>query len=480
MKEKNRFGNLRKNKYFKLLIIVLLGVPLIFGFTTQMPEGTSYESSLASVSEVNFLYDLTYMKDEVLVHKQNILNEEISLIQEAEEFIVTDLFLFNPFYNTEESKYPESTARLTNVIIEQKKKKPHLKIYFITDEINSFYGAFENEQFKKLKENGITVIETKLNELRDPNPLYAGYWKVYAKPFGVKGDGWISNPFGTNAPKVNVRNTLKLLNFKANHRKVVITDKGAIVGSANPHDASSYHSNSAFRFNGEIVKELLETEKAVARLSGYEIDAEYSALPTENRKNTEVKILTENKILQQVINEIKATEADDTIRMGMFYLSHRQIIKELKNAAARNVQIQIVLDPNKDAFGLRKNGIPNRQVAQELIEEDHSNLKIRWYDTHGEQYHSKIIVIQKNGKMTLITGSANFTRRNLDDYNLETDIMVRVSEDDNIALEFIDYFNRIWNNEQGSYTVAFEKYKDNSLVKKIIYRFQEATGLCTY
>ena len=50
----------------------------------------------------------------------------------------------------------------------------------------------------------------------------------------------------------------------------------------------------------------------------------------------------------------------------MFYLSERQIVKALITAKERGVNVRVLLDPNKDAFGREKNGIPNRQVASEL------------------------------------------------------------------------------------------------------------------
>ena len=42
------------------------------------------------------------------------------------------------------------------------------------------------------------------------------------------------------------------------------------------------------------------------------------------------------------------------------------------------------------------------------------------------------------------------------------------------------YFQKIWNNEYGDYTVAFETYQQNSIIKKVLYYIQETTGLCTY
>ena len=48
---------------------------------------------------------------------------------------------------------------------------------------------------------------------------------------------------------MSLRSYLEMLNFKANHRKVFVADSAdgpvTIVSSANPHDASSAHSNVA-------------------------------------------------------------------------------------------------------------------------------------------------------------------------------------------------------------------------------------------
>lgn len=68
----------------------------------------------------------------------------------------------------------------------------------------------------------------------------------------------------------------------------------------------------------------------------------------------------------------------------MFYFSDRDIINALTNAADRGVNIKILMDPNKDAFGRTKDGTPNRQVASELHKH---GIKIRWCNTYGEQCH---------------------------------------------------------------------------------------------
>jgi phosphatidylserine/phosphatidylglycerophosphate/cardiolipin synthase-like enzyme len=366
-------------------------------------------------------------------------------------------------------------------LIARKQKNPDLKVYLITDEINNSYRSELFGQFQQLEENGIRVVVTDSTKVRDSNPFYAGYYRAYIRHFGLGKDGWMKNPFGDNGPEVNIRNYLKLLNFKANHRKALITDQGAIISSSNPHDGSSYHSNIAFRFSGEAVKHLLEAEKSVAAFSGREIkDVEYRTDSGAVRKSTEAQVLTEDKIKDRILENIKATEAGDRIDLGMFYLSHREIINQLILAADRGVDIRVILDPNKDAFGFEKNGIPNRQAASELLKESDQKIQVRWYLTHGEQFHTKVIAFHKNGEAILIGGSANYTRRNLDNYNLEADLMVTVKEDDPLAEGFTDYFDRIWENRDGTYTGDFTEYADDSLWKVLVYRFQEKTGLCTF
>lgn len=479
--KKNHKVNRRKKHVTTGIVLALLVTPLIFGWTTQAPRGTSYGSPSSRVSDIRMLYDLSYLKDEEVIHDQTILDEQLRMIGEAKDFIVADIFLYNNYYNTQKFSFPASTQKFTDALIAQKQKYPDLKVYLITDEINDSYRTELSDQFKELEDNGIQVIVTDASKIRDSNPLYAGYYRTYIRHFGLGAEGWIKNPFGDNGPKVNIRNYLKLLNFKANHRKVLITDQGAIVSSSNPHDGSSYHSNIAFEFSGEAVGYLLKAEKAVAAFSGKEIKGvTYRPGKAEARKDTEVQVLTEDEIRDKILETISNTKSGDRIDLGMFYLAHREIVKQLIEAADRGVDIRVILDPNKDAFGFEKNGIPNRQTASELIKKSGGKIQVRWYLTHGEQFHTKVIAVHSGGTVTLIGGSANYTRRNLDNYNLECDVAVTVKENDPLVTSFDEYFSRIWENKNGIYTGDFSEYQDDSLWKTAVYRFQEKTGLSTF
>ncbi len=134
---------------------------------------------------------------------------------------------------------------------------------------------------------------------------------------------------------------------------------------------------------------------------------------------------------------------NEHIDLAMFYLSERQIIKALIAAQQRGVQVRVLLDPNKDAFGREKNGIPNRQVAAELHA---AGVKVRWCNTQGEQCHNKMLMKSNATQAELILGSANFTARNLKNYNLESNLRVVGQVQDPVFQDAQHYFNTAWSN----------------------------------
>lgn len=461
----------------KILVLIII-ISAIYGVVKPLPKGVSVDGKAYEVSNVDFLYDLTYEKDGTIIHEQTIFEKVFELINDAKEFIIIDMFLFNDDYDRK-YQYPELSSKLTNSLISQKEKYPDIQITLITDEINTFYGAYQSKHLEKLKEDGINVVVTDLTQLKDSNPAYSAFWRSFFQWFDTSGKGWIRNPFSPDSPKVTLRSYIKLLNFKANHRKVIVTENKALISSANPHDASAYHSNIAFVCEGAIIDEIIASEKAIADFSENEIHGSYSSNDISSG-NMLASLITEGQIRKHLLEEIKKTISGDSIQIGMFYLSERNLIKELIKASKRGVDVQIILDPNKDAFGLEKNGIPNRPVAAELVKKSKEAIKIRWYDTHGEQFHTKLIMIKHKKTSVIFGGSANLTRRNIGDYNLESDIKIVASNESKIVTDISQYFDRIWNNTDGNYTVDFDKYYDASFSKKMLYRFQEWSGLSTF
>jgi phosphatidylserine/phosphatidylglycerophosphate/cardiolipin synthase-like enzyme len=81
----------------------------------------------------------------------------------------------------------------------------------------------------------------------------------------------------------------------------------------------------------------------------------------------------------------------------------------------------------------------------------------------------------------LVLGSANFTRRNLKDLNLETNIVVRAPRSHAVMRDARAYFELAWGNDaERKFSVAYEHYQDESWFKRMLYRISEASGIGTF
>jgi hypothetical protein len=470
-------------------------VVFFFNLLRPLPSGVSFAGPFREVGDLEFLYDLTVQRDGELRADQRIFDRVFSIIDAAEEFVVVDMFLFNGEHGGEREYRPLS-AELTRHLLARRAARPDLETIFITDEINNFYGAYTSPEIAELRGAGVQVITTRMTPLRDSNPVFSAGWRILAKWFGTGGPGWLPHPLSSTGRKVTARSYLKLLNMKANHRKLVVTEKECLVGSANPHDASGFHSNIAFAGSGGVCEDLLESEKAAAALSGVSVTGwpayggrwEGGVVPPSPGGGGQdgspgfghVQVVTEGKIFDALMEELRASGAGDRVDLAMFYLSERRVVGALLEAAERGAVVRLVLDPNKDAFGLEKRGIPNRQVARELVDRSDGRIRVRWYDTHGEQFHTKLVVVTRGDQVAVLGGSANLTRRNIRDFNLETDLRLRLPVDAPMALAVREYFDDIFTNRDAEYTVPFERYRDDSWLKGLKYRFQESTGLSSF
>lgn len=476
-------------KIFLLLFILYL-CAVFYNFFRENPEGTEYRSSEYMVrhGDINFIYDLTF-KDASgnIVSDQRIFKRIFSLIDSAEKYILVDMFLFNSYTGSDDNVHRNISHEFVQRLVKKKKENAGIKIDFVTDPINTVYGGARSKEIDLLKAAGVNVILTDLHKLRDSNILYSPLWRVFFQWFGNSRGGYFPHPFSQKEEGVSLRSYLELLNFKANHRKVFVSDSGdrfiSVVTSANPHDGSSAHSNVAFEITGDFGRELIKAEKAVAEFSGTSLsDFSYGspeATEKDYNKKHSVAVITEKRIEDALLENIGRSGNGDKIDMGMFYLSDRNIIDALMKASDRGAEIRIILDPNKDAFGRQKNGIPNRQTARKLINKSKEKIKIRWYDTHGEQYHSKFTLVENSGyPSVVILGSANLTRRNLENFNLELNVLYSAPKDDRTIADIKEYFNRIWNSS--GYTVEYSVYEDDSILKMLFARVLEFTGASTF
>lgn len=217
------------------------------------------------VDDVEMFTDLSYAQNQDgdgLTHELQIFDEVYSMIDEAEEFIVLDFFLMDN-YSDEDLDFPKIAETLTQKLVEKKQEHPDMPIVFVTDPLNTGYESFDSKWFEKLSDVGVDIVYTDLEPLRDSMPLYSGLYRTIFRWGDIGGFGWIPNAMASEGPKFRLASYVELLNVKANHRKVIATDKAGLVTSSNPHDASGFHGNMAFKVSGPIINDLIEAEEAV-------------------------------------------------------------------------------------------------------------------------------------------------------------------------------------------------------------------------
>ena len=462
--------------------LLLLLATCLYQRFKPLPAGLDYAGKEQPAVAPRLLTDLTYLDDKGEIHsEQQIFDAFFAAITNARRLILLDVFLYNSFQGKAGREKRPLAEELTACLLAQKKRYPEITIIVITDPINTVYGSLASPHFAQLRAAGISVVETRLERLRDSNPLYSTFWHLLCRPFGTGSGRLAPNPFDPG--RVSLRGFLSLLNFKANHRKVLITDQGetlfGLVSSGNPHGASSSHTNVALAFEGPAVQDLLTSELAVLDFSGSPPPTLSFSPAAPASIETTVQVLTEKAIKNTILTAIARTEPGDSIDLLIFYLTDRQVIRALKKARQRKVQLRVLLDPNKDAFGRAKQGLPNRQVGDEL---HRAGIDIRWADTHGEQCHAKLLTITgKDGNNLLLLGSANLTRRNLDNFNLETNVAIRGNADAEFFADAAHFFDTLWHNQAGKQcSLGFAAFADPSPARKLLYRFLEATGLCTF
>jgi HKD family nuclease len=478
-----------------------------------LPPGLHVDSPWHPITNATFIADITsadaYGRQNA---SQAIFDGVLGVIHSARKFIVLDYFLFNSQLGTPQGAGPafrQVSGELRDALIERRRELPELRVLFITDPINEVYGGITSRDLRLLRAAGVEVVVTNLDALRDSNFLYSSLWRLGIKwwsgsdaPPGARpGDseadasgGWLPNPLDESAAAISFGAWARLLNFKANHRKLIIADDGregllAIVGSANVHDASSAHSNVALKVTGPAIRPLLDSELQVARFSGW--NGQLNAFtaeadppsPSAKAGDGRVKVLTEGGIRTELLERLDAAGRGDNIDIAMFYVSDRGVIESLLAATHRGVNVRLILDPNKDAFGHAKNGIPNQPVASELVAASDGDIHVRWYRTHGEQFHTKLVMVYGPKLFWLTLGSANLTRRNLADYNLEANLAIELPRESRLAQQTVEYFETLWSNRATlgiEYTADFGYYADPSQLHYWLYRVMEGTGVSTF
>ena len=178
-----------------------------------LPQGTHVAGPVCAVaaSQVSFIADISAADAYGhLVVSQGIFDEVLKVVRGARHFIVLDYALLGAAAAAQPQR--PVAAELTDALLEARRTQPDLRVLLVTDPVNERYGASRVPELTLLRAAGVEVVLARLDALRDANFLYSSLWRLTL--------GWWDGPRGPLGFE------LRRLNFKADHRKVVIADDG--------------------------------------------------------------------------------------------------------------------------------------------------------------------------------------------------------------------------------------------------------------
>ena len=105
-------------KIIIIVVLVLLIVPFIYSLTTKSYDKSNKDGEFYAAEDVEFLYDLRYKKDSELKKESVIFKKQMEAIEEAKDFIVLDLFLYNDEYDRKKMSFDNQVEEMTDALIE--------------------------------------------------------------------------------------------------------------------------------------------------------------------------------------------------------------------------------------------------------------------------------------------------------------------------------------------------------------------------
>lgn len=449
-----------------------------------LPRGLHLCGAWHEAREPALLLDETWLDTAGRQHcRQQIFDEWLHLIGQARRRVVIDVFQFSPLADGQKSCHRPIASELCQALLRRKEEVSALDVLVITDPINNCYGDRLPAHLAALRRAGIQVVITDLRPGRDPNPLWTALWRLAFQWLGAPPaqGGWLPNPLGPG--RVSLRCYLSVLNLNANHRKVLVVDQGeewlAVVGSANADDGSSAYRDTALRLRGPAALELLHSELAIAAFSGASPSPGPCPTASPFLGIPRLRVLTEGAIRDALLLLIDQARDEEYLDINALYLAHRRVIRALCRAQARGVTVRLLLDPNASHFGRRSPGLPNRPVARKLHA---AGLAIRWSAVPDIHAHSKVLLRHGSKRPAeLLVGSANYTRRSLDDYNFEAAVHLVAGHDHPVIRRARESFSRYWHNCDGElHSHPYTAFDDATRWRYWRYRLMEASGWCLF
>jgi len=433
--------------------------------------------------------------------EQQIDAELLGMIARARQLVLLDTGLFGdlPAAGPRAARLRTAlplAAGVVDALVRAKAQHAELSVLILTDPSTLAVAGTEHLR-ERLATSGIELLAPDVARLRAPDPAFAAFWDLCCRWWSAAWNvaDW-PNPLGVGPPDVSMRLWGELRGYQRSHRQLLIADDGGsgldlLLFSRPLHAEAGIHSATALKLSGSALEPLIESEFALAQISGWSdggaMQARAQHLLEQQRRSTltagedsgRARVVTEGAIAAALVERIDAAGRGDTITLAALYLSQRELVRALLDAARRGASVRLLLDPGKDGYGYEHSGIPNRQVASELISGSDGAIHVRWYRTHGEQFSAGCALIRSDNRSWLLVGTSELSRRDLGDFNLASAAIVDLPDAAVAAGDALAWFDTLWYNRAASgteYTSDANVYVDASQLRYWQYRLFEATG----
>ena len=433
--------------------------------------------------------------------EQHIDAALLGMISQARQLVLLDTGLFGdlPAAGPRAARLraaPPIAAGVVDALLRAKAQYPDLSVLVLTDPSTlQMDGA--QRLLERLAAAGIEVLAVDVARLRSPDSAFAAFWDLCCH-WWSRAASWPDwpNPLGVGPATVSLQLWGELRGYQRSHRQLLVADDGAggvdaLVFSRPLHAEAGIHSATALKLSGSVLEPLIESEFALAQFSGWSdggaMQARSQRLLEQQRRlavpatggTARARVVTEGGIAATLVARIDATGNGDRIAIAALYLSQRELVRALLDAGRRGVSVRLLLDPGKDGYGYERSGIPNREVASELVVASDGAVRVRWYRTHGEQFSPGFVLVQSAARYWLMIGTAELSRRDLGDFNLAAAAIADVPADAAAGTEALGWFDMLWYNRASSgteYTTDADVYADASQLRYWQYRLFEAMG----
>jgi hypothetical protein len=471
----------------------------------RLPTGVHILGAWRSMPahQLRFLRDLTAADATGAPLNERQINAEVlRMVSQARDFLVLDTGLFGdlPAAGPQAARLRAAApvaATLADALLQAKQQQPGLQILLLIDPASVQLRVGPN-LLDRLRESGIAVVSVDVGRLRAPNAAFVAFWQLCCRwwsPVAAEG-GW-PNPVGVGPSAVSMGLWGRTPGYQRSHRQLLIGDDGSggltgLIFSRPLNAEAALHSAVALQLAGEALEPLLESEFVVAQFSGWSgggaMQERSQRLIERQRRSlassagvevARTRVVSEASIAETLVERIDAAGSRDGIEIAALYLSQRDLVRALLDAAWRGAAIRVLLDPGKDGYGYKRSGIPNREVASELAAASDGAIRVRWYRTHGEQFSPGFALIRSAARSWLMVGTAEFSRRDLDDFNLAAAFIAELPSAAPASNDALSWFDTLWYNRAPGgteYTGDVDVYADASQLDYWQYRLFEASG----